>query len=204
MSRASPVKAMLWSPDTSDMQPSVCPGVSLTVRYYSGRRDKGMWIFAYQAILNLKVQFFTEKQTIHIQNTISRILIHIKSRYKKMQNTKSNQSSFNLFFIKIVLHWFHARKKVIHSSHMFSKGDLVSLWQEHVCWGTTVFGDCTLQPNQSFLHQPSACDVVRMAVGVYYRKIVKASTGFGNKIMDTLNTSLRYTLLPFKEVMFLG
>lgn len=69
------------------------------------------------------------------------------------------------------------------SSYMFSKGDLVSLRQEDVCRGTADFGDSTLQPNQSFLHQPSACDVVRMAVGVNYQKhqIVGFTTGFGNK-----------------------
>lgn len=37
ISRASPVKTMLWSSTTSDTQPSVCPGVSSTVRNYRGK-----------------------------------------------------------------------------------------------------------------------------------------------------------------------
>lgn len=35
MSRASPVKAILWSSVTYVTQPSVCPGVSNTVRYWT-------------------------------------------------------------------------------------------------------------------------------------------------------------------------
>lgn len=55
-------------------------------------------------------------------------------------------------------------------SYMFSKGDLVSLRQEYICRRTTEFGDSALQANQPFLHQPSARDVVRMAVGVYCQR----------------------------------
>lgn len=71
------------------------------------------------------------------------------------------------------------------SSYMFSKGDLVSIWQEDVCRGTAEFRDCTLQSNQSFLHQPSACDVVRMAVGVHYQKqkIVCFTIGHGSNLI---------------------
>lgn len=64
---------------------------------------------------------------------------------------------------------FYVMKQVT-CSYMFSIGDLVSLFQVYVCSSTTEFGDCTLQSSQSFLHQPSACDVVCMAVGVHYQK----------------------------------
>lgn len=40
ISKASPVKTMLRSSTTSDTQPSVCPGVSNTVRNYRGKHFK--------------------------------------------------------------------------------------------------------------------------------------------------------------------
>lgn len=56
----------------------------------------------------------------------------------------------------------------MYSSYMFPKGDLVPLCQEDICRGPAEYGDCALQPDHSFLHQPSAGDVVCVAVGVYY------------------------------------
>lgn len=53
---------------------------------------------------------------------------------------------------------------------MFPKGDPVPLCQEDICRCPAEYGYCALQPSHSFLHQPSACNVVCMAVGVYYTK----------------------------------
>lgn len=39
ISRASPVKTMLWLSTTRDTQPSVCPGVSNTVRNCTGKQE---------------------------------------------------------------------------------------------------------------------------------------------------------------------
>lgn len=53
MSRASPVKTMLWSSNTSDTHPSVWPGVSLTIRRCSEEQ--------------------TEFNTRHVKNILSSI-----------------------------------------------------------------------------------------------------------------------------------
>lgn len=75
-------------------------------------------------------------------------------------------TTFNVFKFRIINFEF-----ALHiSSYMFSESDLVSFCQVDICRGTAEFGNGTFQLNQSFFHQPGACDVVRMAVGVYYRK----------------------------------
>lgn len=43
ISRASPVKAMLWSSSTRVAHPSVCPGVVLTVRCWRWERSMGQF-----------------------------------------------------------------------------------------------------------------------------------------------------------------
>lgn len=75
-------------------------------------------------------------------------------------------------------------KWVICASYVFPEGDLIVLWQKDICSRSTEFGDGTLQPHQSFLHQPCAGDVVSMAVSVDCHGEKKAlSTKCGLKII---------------------
>lgn len=65
-------------------------------------------------------------------------------------------------------------KWVIDASYVFPEGDFIILWQEDICSRSTEFGDGTLQPHQSFLHQPCAGDVVSMAMGVDCHRVKKS------------------------------
>lgn len=76
ISRASPVKTMLWSSTTSDTQPSVCPGVSSTVRNYRGKGTSP----ANQTFLNL---FFLERHTtiINMNEIMNLCFLHVSQKW---------------------------------------------------------------------------------------------------------------------------
>lgn len=75
ISRASPVKTMLWSSTTSDTQPSVCPGVSSTVRNYRGKGTSP----ALRKCFNF---FFLERNTINNMNDMMNLcFLHVSQKW---------------------------------------------------------------------------------------------------------------------------
>lgn len=57
------------------------------------------------------------------------------------------------------------------SSHMFPKGDAVSLWQLDVSHGSTVQRYGALTPKQLLFQNTSASDMICMAVGVDWKAV---------------------------------
>lgn len=80
ISRASPVKTMLWSSTTSDTQPSVCPGVSSTVRNY---RRKGTSPKTQKC---LRLSFLKRHNTVNNMNEMSNLCFIRVSRRRSYRS----------------------------------------------------------------------------------------------------------------------